>query len=66
MKKSMYKNTVIKQKDSVTTCIVARGNGSIYWSDMDITRGKQKKLKKRTPLPGQAGLTAPTDGRKSM
>lgn len=46
MKKSMYKNTVIKQKDSVTTCIVARGNGSIYWSDMDITRGKQKKKKK--------------------
>lgn len=45
MKKSMYKNTVIKQKDSVTTCIVARGNGSIYWSDMDITRGKQKKKK---------------------
>lgn len=38
----MYKNTVVQQKDSVTTWIVAWG--SIYWSDKDIIREKDPCL----------------------
>lgn len=39
-KKSMYKNTVM-----LYSC---RGNGSMYWSDKDITRGE-----KRNPCPNR-------------
>lgn len=57
----MYKNTVIQTKGfSYNVCCVARANGSIYWSDKDITRGKKKSL------PEQTGLTEPTHGRESM
>lgn len=59
-KKSMYKNTVIQQKDSVTTCIVA-GVMAPFTGQIRTSQEEKKKS-----LPGKTDLTAPTDGRESM
>lgn len=55
----MYKNTVIQQKDSVTTCIVA-GAMAPFTGQIRTSQEKKKSL------PEQTGLTAPTDGRECM
>lgn len=57
-KKSMYKNTVIQQKDSVATCIVAGGAMAPFTGQI-----RTSQEQKNTSLPEQK---APTDGRESM
>lgn len=52
----MSKNTVITTEGFSCNSYSCRGNGSIYWSDKDITREKKS-------LPKQ---TAPTDGRERV